>query len=229
MFVRAALGDSTAQLFRVTSDPATPAHPPTVEFFFDVTSPWSFMGWTQTKRIAHLCALRLTPVLVGGLFKATNTSPPTAYMGTNKLRYYNTDLQDFAAWWKEPVEVPSFFPVKAVIPNRLILAHPPCADTLFRALWQQGRNIGEEKEAVAVLTEAGFDGRALMEKATSAEVKQQLMDNGKRAQELGVFGVPSFIVQGTTLLWGQDKIDTLLDILSGWTEDTPTGPLPSKL
>ena len=244
MFVRAALGDETDQhqLLRVTSDPATPAE----------SSPQSSSSLTchirlvfprmdaDAERFSHLCSLTFTPIVVGGLFKALNIGAPSDTMGKNKLRYYTTDLQDFAAWWQEPVDVPPFFPVKPIVPNRLVVAHPPCAEALFRALWQNGRNVGEAAEAVAVLDEAGFRGAALLAKAESSEVKAKLLENTKRAETLGLFGVPAYLVQGKTLIWGQDHIDTLLDVLSGWTPPTsspspstpsPTGtsPLPAKL
>ena len=190
-----------------------------VEFFFDITSPWSFLGFSQLKRFSHLCSLHFVPVIVGGLFKATGGAAPADVMNRNKLQWYQTDLQDWAAWWKEPVELPAFFPVHPIVPNRLALVHPPCTDVLFRAIFQHGRNVGEAAEAVAVLNEAGFDGQALLEKAQGKEAKQQLLDNTKRAEELGMFGVPAYVVHGehhTTVLWGQDRVDTLLDILSGW-------------
>ena len=231
MFVRAALGDETDQhlLFRVTTDPAPLGPLPAVEFFFDVTSPWSFLAFTQLRKFSHLCSLTLTPIVVGGLFKALHVGAPSDSMGKNKLRYYGTDLQDFAAWWQEPLDVPPFFPIKPITPNRLVAAHPACAEALFRALWQHGRNVGEAAEAVAVLDEAGYRGTELLAKAESSEVKAKLLANTKRAETLGLFGVPSYLVQGQTLIWGQDHIDTLLDVLSGWTppEFSPSPPTPN--
>ena len=230
MFVHAALGDESDQhlLFRVTTDPAPLTPLPTVEFFFDITSPWSFLGFTQLRKFSHLCSLTLTPIVVGGLFKQLHTTPPQDSHGRNKARFYSTDLQDWAAWWQEPVVIPPFFPVRGIVPNRLVLAHPPCAEALFRALWQHGRNVGEAAEAVAVLDEAGFKGQQLLAKAESSEVKAQLLDNTKRAEALGVFGVPSYLVQGSTLIFGQDHIDTLLDVLSGWTPPTSATPTSSS-
>ena len=217
-------------MFRVTTDPAPLSPPPAVEFFFDITSPWSFLAFTQLRRIAHLCTLKQTPVLLGALFKAVGASPPTTAMGHNELNAYHTDLQDFSAWWKEPLTIPPFFPVHGALPNRLAVAHPQCAELLFRALWQHGQNVGEHATAVAVLNEAGMKGEELVAAAESAVVKARLRENTQRAEQLGLFGVPTYVVEGTTVVWGQDHLDTLLDILSGWkpTAEAPA-PLPSKL
>jgi 2-hydroxychromene-2-carboxylate isomerase len=59
--------------------------------------------------------------------------------------------------------------------------------------------------------------------AESDTIKAQLRRNGERALELGLCGVPSFVIQGQKLgngvdnvLWGQDRMDVLMDLLSGW-------------
>ena len=77
-----------------------------------------------------------------------------------------------------------------------------------------------------VLTEAGLDADALLQQATTPNIKAQLRSNTELAQAAGACGVPTFQVDGG-LIWGQDRLDLLESVLAGaWTLiGTSTPPL----
>ena len=69
----------------------------TVEFFFDVGSPTSYLAWRQLPKIAAETGATIDwrPMLLGGVFKATGNASPAAVPA--KGRWMNEDLQRWAA------------------------------------------------------------------------------------------------------------------------------------
>ena len=57
----------------------------------------------------------------------------------------------------------------------------------------------------AAADSVGADGARLVERAQSAEIKARLRENTSRAEELGIFGAPDFVVEGE-LFFGQDRL-----------------------
>lgn len=85
-----------------------------------------------------------------------------------------------------------------------------------RAAWVENRNIGDDKILVEVLSKGGFDGEQLLKKANEASARDQLKENTTRAIREGACGVPSFQVNGGDLIWGQDRLDVVADLLCGF-------------
>ena len=65
----------------------------------------------------------------------------------------------------------------------------------------------------AVLTQANFDADALIAGAQDPGIKQKLRDNTAAARALGVPGVPTFKLPGGQLIWGQDRMDVVAQLL----------------
>jgi 2-hydroxychromene-2-carboxylate isomerase len=76
---------------------------------------------------------------------------------------------------------------------------------MYSAMWEQGRNMGEDAEIAAVLSEAGLDGPLLIAKAQEPEVKARLAANTQAAFERGAFGSPTFFV-GDEMFFGKDRL-----------------------
>src|SRR5690606_22003876 len=123
----------------------------TLEFFFDVGSPASYMAWTQ---LPELCAsagaeLVYRPMLLGGVFQATgNASPGTV---PAKGRYMNADLQRYARRYGVTLNFNPFFPINTLTLMRaatgLQLREPArfehYLETIFQAMWIDEKNLGE--------------------------------------------------------------------------------------
>ena len=147
-------------------------------------------------------------------------------------------MEDWLKWWGGvPLNFPSQFPIRSVLPLRVVIAEPKtihviCTSLSLRsfpsgpsfslsqtdkAAWVDDQNIGEEAVLLQVLDAAGFNGQAHIKAAESAEVKEKLKANTARAASQGVCGVPSFQVDGGDVIWGQDRLNVVLDLLDGWT------------
>ena len=67
---------------------------------------------------------------------------------------------------------------------------------LLDATWSEGRDITLDSVIHEVADRIGLDGQELLEKAHTDEIKQRLRLQTERAIQAGVFGVPSFVVDG---------------------------------
>ena len=147
----------------------------------------------------------------------------------HEREYLTHDMQRWQKHWgfKKLLSFPSFFPVRTVLPLRVNLIEPATTNVLFKAVWLDQRNIGEESELLQVLNENNFPGDTLIAQAKNDNaIKSILRENGERAKKNGVVGVPSFQVDDGDCVWGQDKLDIVESLLSG---ELKQGRGPSKL
>ena len=185
-----------------------------VEFYFDVGSPASWLAWTQLPALAERYGAELVykPVLLGGIFKATGNNTRAAL--PPKGRYLFRDLARFARRYGVPFTFPPGFPANTLTLMRILTGvqmHRPddfgaCVDVLFRMLWQYGINPEDETTLRDTLGGAGLDADALLALAGQEDVKQALKEATNEAVERGLFGLPTMFVDGE-MFWGQDRLD----------------------
>ena len=193
----------------------------TVEFFFDLGSPATYLASTQLPRLCQQTDSQLiyVPMLLGGVFKATGNASPVTIAA--KGRYMFQDLARYAKRYGVPLKFNPHFPINTLTLMRAVtgmqLRHPErlevFIDCLFRALWVEGRNMDDPQTVAAVLTEHGFDPAETLALTADEQVKTALKDNTERAVQRGVFGAPSMFV-GDQLFFGQDRLDFVVEALS---------------
>ncbi|KPG97019.1 disulfide bond formation protein DsbA [Pseudomonas sp. RIT-PI-q] len=193
----------------------------TVEFFFDLGSPATYLAYTQLPKICAQTDSQLIyiPMLLGGVFKATGNASPA--MIPTKGRYMFQDLDRYAQRYGVPLKFNPHFPINTLMLMRattgMQLRHPErfqaFIDCLFNALWVEGRSLDDPATVAAVLTQNGFDPNEVMALTADEEVKAALKDNTEKAVQRGVFGAPSMFVDNQ-LFFGQDRLDFVLEALS---------------
>lgn len=193
----------------------------TVEFFFDLGSPATYLAYTQLPKICEQTNSQLIykPMLLGGVFKATGNASPATIAA--KGRYMFEDLDRYAKRYGVPLKFTAEFPINTLMLMRAVmgmqLRHPErfaaFIDCLFYALWVEGRNLNDPATVAAVLTQNGFDPNQVLALTTDEEVKAELKDNTEKAVQRGVFGAPSMFV-GDQMFFGQDRLDFILEALS---------------
>lgn len=193
----------------------------TVEFFFDVGSPASYLAWTQLPAICRDsgAALVLKPMLLGAVFQATGNASPVTVPA--KGRYMNQDLARYAARYGVDYRSNPHFPILTLTLMRAIagvqLQQPDRLQALieasFRGIWVEARNLNEPAEVAAVWQAAGFEPQALLALANAPETKAALRATTDEAVARGVFGAPTMFV-GDTLFFGQDRLDWVREALA---------------
>jgi 2-hydroxychromene-2-carboxylate isomerase len=186
----------------------------TVEFYFDVGSPAAYLAWVELPRLCESAGARIDyrPMLLGGVFHATGNRSPMEV--PTKGRYMMGDLERFARRYDAPFSQNPFFPINTLtlmrIATGLQMREParmvPFVDAAYRAIWVEGRNMNDPAVVGGVLQAAGFDPEALLALASDPEVKDRLKSDTQDAVARGVFGAPTFFVDGQ-MYWGQDRLD----------------------
>ena len=188
------------------------------EFFYDLSSPWTYLAFTNLHGILERSGVdaRLRPILVGGVFNAVNQSVYAAREATDsrKLKHSWRVLKDWAALAGVEMNFPSqFHPAKSVHAMRMActLADDMPALTKFtRAAFQSyfGRqeNLDDPEVLVALANSVGLDGEAMRVKSQTDEVKALLRANTEEVIERGGYGSPTIFVDKTRMYFGNDQL-----------------------
>ena len=184
-----------------------------VEFFFDFGSPYSYLAYKELPRVAARTGATIVwrPMLLGGVFKATgNHSPADIPL---KQQWSQTDTECWARRYDVPFRHNPHFPVNTLALMRGAIgyqrqgadAFARYVDAIFRAMWEDARNLNDPQEIGKVLVDAGMDPRQALAMLDDPEVKAELKRVTEEAVARGIFGAPSFIVDGE-LFWGNDRL-----------------------
>jgi 2-hydroxychromene-2-carboxylate isomerase len=216
---------------------------PTLEFFYDVGSPWTYLAFHEIEEIAAEGRAELIwkPILVGGVFNAVNPGVYAARANPTKPRseYMTKDLADWARLYGlRIVWPPSVFPVNSVAAMRGVLAAfdagrgVELSRALFEAYWGDDRDISREEVLSDVAARAGLDAEDLLARISTPELKQRLRANTDDLVARGGFGSPTIIVAGDDLYFGNDRLCLVREALarhraspdegSRWTTRSPS-------
>jgi predicted DsbA family dithiol-disulfide isomerase len=80
--------------------------------------------------------------------------------------------------------------------------HRQVHDRLMRAYWEEGRNIGDSSEALALAVEAGLDEKEAAEVIKGDAYQEHVLASTAQAQSIGITGVPAFLLDGRFLVLG---------------------------
>ena len=195
-----------------------------VQFHFDFGSPNAYLCHKVLPVLAQRTGttVQYVPVLLGGVFKLANNRAPgeTNAQIPNKRAYDLLEMKRFIAKHQlVAFKANPFFPVNTLAIMRTAVAAEVAGcfanyvEVVFAAMWEQGRNMADAAEIVAVLDAAGLDGKALLEGAVNPDVKAKLMANTQNSYERGAFGSPTFFV-GNEMYFGKDRLpDVEMEIL----------------
>ncbi|NIF15521.1 2-hydroxychromene-2-carboxylate isomerase [Pantoea sp. Cy-639] len=194
----------------------------TVEFFLDLGSPATYLAWTQLPTLCarHGAHLEYRPILLGGVFQATGNASPV--MVPAKGRYLRIDLKRHADRYGVPLALPPGFPVNTLLLMRGLIGTQLFAPerfeallkVLFEGLFVHARNLSEPAMLDETLAQGGLDAEAFHALAARPEVKDALRQATEQAVERGLFGAPTFIVEGQ-MYFGQDRLDFVEQALAG--------------
>jgi len=198
-----------------------------LDFHFDFISPYAYLGWTRIHALAerHGATVRPRPLLFAGLLNHHGQKGPAEIPA--KRRWVFEDTLRRALLFGVPFAPPPSHPFNPLLALRATLAAPEPSrraliDALFAATWGDAELRGVDRpETVAHAAErAGLDPEALLERASSPEVKAALKAETEAAIARGVFGVPT-VFAGEALFWGLDAFDLLELHLRGEDPLTP--------
>lgn len=191
---------------------------PRVEFFFDLSSPWTYLAftnlWPMLERTGEQAVLR--PILVGGVFNAVNPGVYAAreQSDNRKLQHSWKVLNNWAALAGVEMNFPSrWHPAKSVNAMRFACvlegndaALRDFARAAFERYFGAQENLDDPDILVAAAISVGLEGEALRQAAGSDEVKAQLRANTEELVARGGYGSPTIFVDGTDMYFGNDQL-----------------------
>lgn len=193
----------------------------TIELFFDIGSPYSYLAATQIEALATGtgAVVRWRPFLLGAVFKATGNEMPARVAA--KARWMLDDLTRWAARYRVPFKMSSRFPLNTLRTQRALTAAGrikgeevigPFALTLFRAYWAMDKDVSTDDEILRAAHSVGLDTDQLLAAIDAPETKDALRATTDEAVRRGAFGAPTMFV-GEAMFWGNDRLDLVEDEL----------------
>jgi 2-hydroxychromene-2-carboxylate isomerase len=180
--------------------------------YFDYTCPFAYLGSTQARALAARMGVTLEykPILLGGVFKAVGTPQDLmGSLGPAKAAHNAADMMRWARRWNVPLTMPPHHPMRSVEALRATLAtkiDPKVVDGFYRAYWVENRAISSREVIADVVGRAGHDVDAVLASIETPAIKDELRKRTDEAIARGVFGVPTWVVDGEHLYWGQDRL-----------------------
>jgi len=194
-----------------------------VEFHFDFGSPNAYLSHLLIPQIEVRTGVNFewVPVLLGGVFKATNNvSPAQSNQGIkNKSEYGQIEMKRFMAQHKiDQFNFNPFFPVNTLqIMRGAIYAKQngflkKYVDEIYRHMWCEPKKLDDADILTMAMTGSGLPATDIMQGIQNPAVKQELIDNTNRSVEMGSFGSPTFYVE-KEIFFGKDKLRDVEDYI----------------
>ena len=193
-----------------------------IEFFFDCSSPWTWLAFRNLQPIARELGVevRWKPVLVGGIFNAVN---PSVYEFRErgvpaKQAYLRKDLADWSRLAGISIRFPpTVFPVNSVKAMRGCLLLEPegrlvsFAEAVFHAYWSEDRDISQDAVLAELCTGVGVEPERYFAGIARQDIKDRLRANTEEVIARGGFGSPTIFVGGDDMYFGNDRLGLVRD------------------
>ena len=193
-----------------------------LEFWYEFASTYSYLSAMRVEALAQRAGVAVVwkPFLLGPIFRAQGwtTSPFNVYQA--KGRYMVREMERLTAARGLPFKLPSPFPQNSLYAARLALVGhdegwgPAFTRAVYTAEFSEGADISDKKALAALLTRMGLDASPLLARIEQPQAKERLRQQTEVAQELGIFGAPTFLANDE-LYWGDDRLEQAIAKLNG--------------
>jgi 2-hydroxychromene-2-carboxylate isomerase len=196
-----------------------------VEFLFDFGSPNAYLSHEAIPAIEKRtgASFEYVPILLGGIFKATNNRSPVETLAgvKNKPEFMQLETERFIKRFNvQPYVWNPYFPINTLNLMRGAVAaqsegvFKKYVEAAFHHMWREPKKMDDPQVAVKALTESGLDGARLLTRAQDADVKAKLIENTQKAVERGAFGSPTFFV-GKEIFFGKEQLREVEELVTG--------------
>jgi 2-hydroxychromene-2-carboxylate isomerase len=198
--------------------------PTAPQFMFDFGSPNAFLSHEAIPAIESRTGVKFeyVPVLLGGIFKATNNRSPAETLAgvKNKREFHTIETERFVKRFHvKPYTWNPFFPVNTLNLMRAAVAaqfegvFERYVAAAFHHMWEEPKKMDDPDVAAKALTASGLNAAKLFARAGDADVKAKLIENTQSAVERGAFGSPTFFV-GKEMFFGKEQLREVEEIVA---------------
>src|SRR5712671_1450627 len=203
----------------------TAVSPPAPQFLFDFGSPNAFLSHEAIPAIEKRTGVKFeyVPILLGGIFKATNNKSPVESLAgiRNKPEFQVLETERFVRrFGVKPYAINPFFPVntlnlmRAAVAARFEGVFEKYVEAAFHHMWVEPKKMDDPAVAAQALSASGLDAAKLFTRAQDPDVKAKLIENTQGAVERGAFGSPTFFV-GKEIFFGKEQLREVEEMVSG--------------
>src|ERR1700744_3283075 len=191
---------------------------------FDFGSPNAFLSHEAIPAIEKRTGAKFeyVPILLGGVFKATNNKSPAETLAgvKNKREFHALETERFIKrFGVKPYSWNPNFPVntlnlmRAAVAAQLDGVFEKYIDAAFHHMWVEPKKMDDPEVAAKALSASGLDGAKLLARAQEPEVKAKLIPNTQAAVDRGAFGSPTFFV-GEEMFFGKEQLRDVEELIS---------------
>ena len=185
-----------------------------IEFWFSIGSTYTYLSVTQFAEVTQKTGASFSwqPFSVRKIMREMDNIPfpPSKQV---KVDYMWRDIERRAQGYGFTANVPAPYPLQEFdLANRVaVLARQEgwCEDYVrgtYRRWFVDGHEAGSDLNLSQTLSEIGQDKSRVLERAGAPDVEAAYLKQTENAQRAGIFGSPSFIVDGE-LFWGDDRLE----------------------
>lgn len=201
-----------------------------IEFWFEFGSNYSYLAAARIESLAARAGVPLIwrPFLLGPLLKDFGWSTSPFVLQKEKGAYVWQDMARQCRKYDLPWRMPTVFPRVAVLPMRVatVGVNQPWMGRFCREMMQRNfatdEDIQSEEVVRDVLQCLDLPADSLLARARTDEVKSTLRARTEEARARGIFGAPTFFVDGE-MFWGNDRLD---DAIAQAREAESSGDVP---
>lgn len=193
-----------------------------IDVYFTAMSPWAHLGHAPFMELVakHAPEVAWRPLALPDLFAETG-GLPLPKRSLQRRRYRDVELLRWADRRGRPFKIrPKFWPFDPSLADRCVIAlaaegRDPAAfaGAAMRGTWEEERDLASRDVVAALLSEAGFDPEATFAAAEGEAARAAYAQNLRDAGEIGVFGSPTYVLDGE-VFWGQDRLELLDEMLA---------------
>jgi 2-hydroxychromene-2-carboxylate isomerase len=195
------------------------------QFMFDLGSPNAFLSHEAIPGIEKRTGVKFeyVPILLGGIFKATNNKSPAESLAgiRNKPEFHALETERFVKRFHvKPYAMNPFFPVntlnlmRAAVAAQFESVFEKYIDAAFHHMWVEPKKMDDPEVAIKAFTASGLDAAKLFARAQEPAVKARLIENTQAAVERGAFGSPTFFV-GKEMFFGKEQLREVEELVAG--------------
>ncbi|GAA0400661.1 2-hydroxychromene-2-carboxylate isomerase [Cocleimonas flava] len=182
-----------------------------IDWYFDFISPFAYLALKRFNTLPKDIEINPIPILFAGLLNHYDTKGPAEI---ERMRQYTFR---HIVWLAEQFQIPltlppahPFNPLKYLRLSLLLENDLKSIETIFDFIWKDGQSAEDASnwEKLAI----DFSISDIDSKISQQHIKDQLMSNTQQAVDLGIFGVPTFVVD-EEMFFGQDSMEFLTSYL----------------
>ena len=189
-----------------------------IDFWFSIGSTYTYLSVTRLTEVSQKTGASFSwkPFSVRKIMREMDNIPFPPNKQT-KVEYMWRDIERRARGYGFVANVPAPYPLQEFdLANRvavLAMQEGWCEEYVretYRLWFVDGHEAGSDVNLTQTLSEIGQDKLRVLELACSSDVEATYLNQTENAKQAGIFGSPSFIVDGE-LFWGDDRLEDAIN------------------